>query len=65
MANESAEVLARRLENSADFLALASKFYGEIDWTLPVIERRFTIEEVLRQTAEHLRKDSTIASSSS
>lgn len=46
--------LTTNLETSAAFLE-ACAGNDKINWRLPVIERQFTVAEVLRQAAVHIR----------
>ena len=54
--NIDPERLAMRLEASSVFLkACAKREY--INWRLPVIERKYTVVQVLRQAAVHIRRN--------
>lgn len=49
-------VAARRLRDGADFLDMCARLdkTGELDWTKPIIERRYTIMETMREAAERI-----------
>ena len=51
--NSEAERLVVRLENAADYLEMCSKI-PEVAWDHPIIERRYTAVDVLRQAAHHV-----------
>ena len=49
-------ILARQLSDGADFLDMCARLdkTGELDWTKPIIERRFTIMETMRNAAKEI-----------
>jgi hypothetical protein len=51
--------MARRLRDGADFLDMCARLdkTGELDWTKPIIERRYTIMETMRAAADRIELD--------
>lgn len=55
MADWEAERLIARLENAAQFLDICAKHPQDMRWELEIIERKYTVMDVLRQAAEYLK----------
>ena len=53
MPDGTAAKLLARLENAAQYLDMCSKL-GNVAWDYPIIERRYTVMDVLRQAASFI-----------
>lgn len=52
----TSEIAARRLRDGADFLDMCARAdrIGDLDWSGPILERKYTISETMRDAAHRI-----------